>query len=133
MPYDTQENPHCNVAEMLRVVAQIEAEPERFDMSDWNSPCGTVGCIAGHAAGLVAYKNVFSNRNYHVDRVEREAREVLGLKPAVADNLFGLDMREVVCLSRITPGQAVKAIHNVIDRGWPYWKEILVEKNGETD
>lgn len=32
---------------LLKVKAEILNQPERFDMSDWHSPCGTTHCIAG--------------------------------------------------------------------------------------
>lgn len=44
----------------LRILKTIEASPERFEMRDWFTECGTAACLAGHAT-LIAQQFGFAD------------------------------------------------------------------------
>ncbi|NBW16170.1 MAG: hypothetical protein EBR82_50125 [Caulobacteraceae bacterium] len=126
--------------ELLEKTAQwLEAgAPERnFNMNklvDWATVhedsknwCGTTCCIAGYV-----WQHVHPNP--HVDwsigyDITREAALALGLLEETADRLFypsTLDDDEYGGVwDEITPTQAARAVRNVMERGEPYWEEIL--------
>ena len=94
-----------------------------FDMSVYKStgPCGTVGCIAGHAAALWPRKE-----KSIPDHIPVTAAESLGLSIDDAEELF-LPYEEYAYLKAVTPLMAAQVLR-LIAAGIPIsdaWKQIL--------
>lgn len=86
-------------AQLLRAVGdRIAAYPHLYDQSEWGrtNDCGTVGCVAGHAAELAGYRldvDGLFGAAVRSDDVGREstrdvARDALGLTDEEAARLF---------------------------------------------
>jgi hypothetical protein len=85
----------------------LEAEPRRFDMSEWilpaeeaelleeQPPCGTACCFAG----AVALAHSEFPEDVDIENIEELACELLEIKQADADRLFHLPMWEQPFLS----------------------------------
>jgi len=84
-----------------RLINRLEATPDvNFDMGEWTAEaaCGTVACIAGHAAlmrladeqepGLKVIQAHIYKGDYHVSSVSSYAAEWMGLAQHVASELF---------------------------------------------
>ena len=77
-------------AETCRQVANIiDSEPHRFDMSRWESDCGTRACIAGHIGILHGDALSPDRPRYHPSNrwVDRQARR-LGLTDDAGRRMF---------------------------------------------
>lgn len=105
---------------IIAVLARIEDEQAAFDnhvegalgfnMSNWFSTrgCGTVACLAGHAAAMKGWTPVFGTNNYDstvthlVTKGEKKkgafnrGRRILGLTRAEAHRVFYLGSLEQV-------------------------------------
>ncbi len=78
-------------AENLRTLAhELRADPESYDQSTWGyeTECGTVACVAGHAAKLAGLP-----LNRRGSLIAKAAREWLGIDSAAASTLFNSDPR----------------------------------------
>jgi len=86
--------------EMLRATADaIQTHPSRYEQGTWQrvEECGTVGCVAGHAAWQAGWTQSSDLDSFMVRRdgnkgrsrdVSVVAREVLGLTQTEAQALF---------------------------------------------
>ena len=135
-----------NIELLERTAKWLEAgAPERnFNMAvvvDWNAGwadsvpanwCGTTCCIGGY----IWQQTIAADDTRKINRALREggichdAADAAGLDRSVADALFypkstssGLTYEGG--WSTITPAQAARAVRNVMERGEPYWEEIL--------
>ena len=100
--------------------------PEGFNMCDWISKadCGTVGCIAGHAACLFREQDDRTSSTYY--GIKSEAKRALGISERQAQNLFVPNM--LTCsLACITPAMAAQTLRLVADGIPPLvaWATVL--------
>ncbi|MGH6957858.1 MAG: hypothetical protein ACREEW_14425 [Caulobacteraceae bacterium] len=96
-----------------------------FTTSDSDEPigelihdCGTVACIAGHAAVLANPRESF----YDIG-IYSEARDWLGLNNFQAFDLF--EPGEVDDYGAVTPQMAADVIDNLIDTGEVQWSKFI--------
>ena len=88
--------------------------PKGFNMGDWISKadCGTVGCIAGHAACLFHEQDDPMYSSYH--GIKAQAQRALGISARQAQHLFVPSM--LTCsLACITPAMAAQTLRLVAD------------------
>ena len=86
--------------------------PKMFNMTGWfyeKEECGTVGCIAGHAAALFAL-DPYRDRTGHKS-ISDVAMVALGLDDYEASGLF----TPPIYLPNITPKQAARVLRLVAD------------------
>ena len=100
----------------------MDAGPDRFNMSDWlyhTRDCGTVGCIAGHAACLFPVANGGHSVYLH-------AKRALELDEYVASKLFN-PLFLLHDFDEITPKQAARVLRLVADGAGveDSWKLVL--------
>jgi hypothetical protein len=79
-----------NEALLRDAVANIERNPETFDMGGWilRKQCGTTMCLAGH---VLAVAGLSEDEIWEIDsrnKVPTEARTLLGIDREQADALF---------------------------------------------
>jgi len=135
-----------NIELLEKTAKWLEAgAPERnFNMAvvvDWigGTPdaapenwCGSMCCIGGY----IWQQTVSSDDIEEISKALNgggiclQAADAVGIDWSVADALFfvkstssGLSYRRG--WSTITPAQAARAVRNVMERGEPYWEEIL--------
>lgn len=86
-----------NIALLSDIKANILAVPESFRMESWftrddDAPCGTAGCIAGHALAIHESAKTLKEAAYSAHRrdlsISYQAAEILGLKQDQRWRLF---------------------------------------------
>lgn len=130
---------------LIQTINWLEAgAPERtFNMSkmvEYANPnddtrpenwCGTACCIAGYVwQQQKTPADVLTHNIYDFwYTIEAQAAEMLGLRPAVAHQLFfpsSSDNRSYPGVwDEITPAEAAQAVRNVMAHGEPRWEDIL--------
>ena len=114
-----------------RPINQCGLSDKAFDMNEWYDRdatafgCGTIGCIGGYAAAIIAKE---THRGY-LGLYSRMHEIMDGDVKAKGHN--GLGLRELCFPSSvhdwndITPEMAAQAIDNYLDTGDPDWEGIV--------
>lgn len=92
---------------------QIQA-PLVFNMEDWHAEnsCGTSACIAGWAVARFGTPGQIADMKADADSVIYNARELLGLLPGTAEDLFTGQFSENE-LHQITPTEAAAELRRL--------------------
>lgn len=115
--------------EQTSSIGDLDAKWFDYPAKEIINECGTVACIAGHAAILI-------NPDANLDHIERNARNIaskyLGLKNEdMETQLFhgiGYNGRQSADWSKITASIAADVLDNLADTGEVVWPDkVLVE------
>jgi hypothetical protein len=107
---------------MIKMIEYDDTPPKNW--------CGTTCCIAGYVwQQSKTPEDIQGGLYVYWDTIEAQAAAMLGLKPAIAHQLFypsSSDNRSYPGeWEEITPAEAAQAIRNVMAHGEPRWEEIL--------